>query len=186
MKQHFELTYFLLNCGSKFQLRKAITIIPQNLLLFKDSLEYNLDPLQAHSRERMLEVLEDLGVLEWPELKDKEGEDLWQFECEKFRNEGAKQLVGLARGLLNKTKIVILDECTSQLDPETEKRVERVLDVHLRDCTVIKIAHRINTILDYDQVIVMQYGHSLVGNPRKLLEEGNNLFYELWRASSNE
>jgi len=134
----------------------------------------------------MLEVLQDLGVLEWPELRGKSEEELWSFECEKFRNEGAKQLVGLARGLLNKTNIVVLDECTSQLDPETEKRVEKVLETHLRDCTVIKIAHRINTVLDYDQVIVMQYGHAQVGNPRQLLNEKDNLFYELWRASSNE
>ena len=134
----------------------------------------------------MRPILEELGILDWPELRNKSGDALWNFDCEKFRNEGAKQLIGLARGLLSRTKIVILDECTAQLDGETEKRVEKVLEERLKDCTVLKIAHRINTVMDYDQVIVMQYGHAQVGNPKDFLEQKNNLFYELWRASSNE
>ena len=171
---------------SLFQLRQTLTVIPQNVLLFKDTLEYNLDPLQIHQRADMKKMLAKLGVLDWPELSGLPEEEMWTYDCDKLRAEGQKQLIGLARGLLAKTKIVILDECTAQLDPQTESRVEAVLEEELRECTVIKIAHRINTILNYDKVLVMQYGETIEsGNPRDLLRGSDTMFQQLYAASSS-
>lgn len=85
---------------------------------------------------------------------------------------GQKQLLCLARALLRKSKILILDEATANVDLETDSFIQKCIKKKFKDTTVITIAHRLNTIADYDKAIIMEKG--------KIVEKGNP--YELIKA----
>lgn len=83
---------------------------------------------------------------------------------------GQKQLVCLSRAILRDSKILVLDEATSNVDLRTDDFIQRALKTRFRDCTIVTIAHRLNTIADYDMVIVMEKGRIIeVGQPIQLL-----------------
>jgi ATP-binding cassette, subfamily C (CFTR/MRP), member 4 len=85
---------------------------------------------------------------------------------------GQRQLLCLARALLSRNKILILDEATSNIDMSTDNFIQKVIREKFADTMVITIAHRLNTIADYDRVIVMKRGRIREqGSPWKLLQE---------------
>ncbi|XP_068685996.1 multidrug resistance-associated protein 1-like [Montipora foliosa] len=157
-------------------LRSRLTIIPQEPVLFSGSLRMNLDPFDKHSDEELWNVLEVShlrkfvsglnGGLMYPVAEG--GENL---------SVGQRQLMCLARALLRKTKVLVLDEATAAVDLETDELIQQTIRREFADRTVLTIAHRLNTIMDYDRVMVLESG-SIVefDSPSTLLARKGQFF----------
>lgn len=99
---------------------------------------------------------------------------------------GQRQLLCLARAVLRKNKIVIMDEATSNMDPKTDQLMQTIIAEVFRDCTVITVAHRLHTIMSSDDVIVMDSGRIVQkGPPDALLEDKDGIFYKLVQKSKS-
>uniref|UniRef100_A0A3B3ZX39 ABC-type glutathione-S-conjugate transporter n=1 Tax=Periophthalmus magnuspinnatus TaxID=409849 RepID=A0A3B3ZX39_9GOBI len=161
-------------------LRSRITIIPQDPVLFSGSLRMNLDPFDTYSDEEMWSALELAHLKNFvSNLPDK-----LNYECSEGGENllGQRQLVCLARALLRKTKILVLDEATAAVDLETDTLIQSTIRTQFEDCTVLTIAHRLNTIMDYT-VIVMDRGHiSEMDSPANLIAQRGQ-FYRMCREA---
>ncbi|KAL9925478.1 multidrug-Resistance like Protein 1 isoform 4-T6 [Glossina fuscipes fuscipes] len=158
-------------------LRSRLTIIPQDPVLFSGSLRINLDPFEVKKDEEIWKALElshlKVFVKTLPAGLNHEisegGENL---------SVGQRQLVCLARALLRKTKVLILDEATAAVDLETDDLIQKTIRTEFKDCTVLTIAHRLNTIMDSDKVIVLDKGEvTEFDSPVNLLENPYSAFY---------
>ncbi|XP_062568069.1 multidrug resistance-associated protein 1-like [Saccostrea cucullata] len=165
-------------------LRSKITILPQDPVIFSGSIRSNLDPLERFSDQ-------DLWVaIERAHMKDFVTSCVGQldYECGEGGQNfsvGQRQLVCLARTLLHKTKILILDEATAAVDVETDELIQRTIKSEFSDCTVLSIAHRLNTVMDYDRIMVMDKGLIVdFGAPQKLLEDKSGVFYSMAKAAN--
>jgi ABC-type multidrug transport system fused ATPase/permease subunit len=93
---------------------------------------------------------------------------------------GQRQLVCLARALLRKTKVLILDEATAAIDIETDELIQNTIRAQFRDCTILTIAHRLNTIMDSNRIIVLEQGKiAEFDTPSNLLADSHSLFYSM-------
>uniref|UniRef100_A0A672NTE1 ABC-type glutathione-S-conjugate transporter n=1 Tax=Sinocyclocheilus grahami TaxID=75366 RepID=A0A672NTE1_SINGR len=158
-------------------LRSRITIIPQDPVLFSGSLRMNLDPFDAYSDEEVWNALELAHLKNFvSELPDK-----LNHECSEGGENlslGQRQLVCLARALLRKTNILVLDEATAALDLETDTLIQSTIRSQFEDCAVLTIAHRLNTIMDYTKVIVMDKGHIIeMDSPSNLIAKRGQFYY---------
>ncbi|KAJ1998794.1 Canalicular multispecific organic anion transporter 1 [Coemansia thaxteri] len=105
-----------------------------------------------------------------------------QSSFSSFSN-GQQQLFGLCRVIMRKRKIVVLDEATANVDLETDRCIQTLIKKEFSDSTVITIAHRLDTIMDSDRIIVMDKGRiSEVGTPQELLSK-NGMFAQLVRTN---
>ncbi|KAM7148295.1 multidrug resistance-associated protein 1 isoform 1-T1 [Molossus nigricans] len=159
-------------------LRFKITIIPQDPILFSGSLRMNLDPFSQYSDEEVWTSLELAHLKNFVSaLPDK-----LNHECAEGGENlsvGQRQLVCLARALLRKTKILVLDEATAAVDLETDDLIQSTIRTQFDTCTVLTIAHRLNTIMDYTRVIVLDKGEIReCGAPSDLLQQ-RGLFYSM-------
>ncbi|XP_072401337.1 multidrug resistance-associated protein 1 isoform X3 [Diabrotica undecimpunctata] len=162
-------------------LRSRLTIIPQDAVLFSGTLRINLDPFNTHSDEDVWRSLEHAHLKEFvkglPAGLNHEvtegGENL---------SVGQRQLICLARALLRKTKILILDEATAAVDLETDDLIQKTIRTEFKECTVLTIAHRLNTIMDSDRVIVLDKGRiAEFDSPTHLLANENSIFASMSR-----
>jgi len=97
---------------------------------------------------------------------------------------GQRQLLCLARAILKKTRILVLDEATAAIDVQTDNVVHKIIREQFKDCTVLTIAHRINTILDSDRVMVLDKGEIVeLDKPQLLLKNAESAFYSLAKES---
>ncbi|XP_051488018.1 multidrug resistance-associated protein 1 isoform X6 [Apus apus] len=163
-------------------LRFKITIIPQDPILFSGSLRMNLDPFDQHSDEDIWRSLELAHLKNFvSSLPDK-----LNHECAEGGENlsvGQRQLVCLARALLRKSKILVLDEATAAVDLETDKLIQSTIKSQFEECTVLTIAHRLNTIMDYTRVLVLDRGEVVeCGSPDQLLQE-KGIFYNMAKDS---
>ncbi|XP_031432945.1 multidrug resistance-associated protein 1-like [Clupea harengus] len=164
------------------QLRSRITIIPQDPVLFSGTLRMNLDPLDGYSDEEVWRSLELAHLKNFVSgLPDK-----LQHECSEGGENlslGQRQLVCLARALLRKTKILVLDEATAAVDMETDNLIQSTIRTQFEDCTVLTIAHRLNTIMDYTRIIVMERGTVVeMDSPSNLISQRGQ-FYRMCREA---
>jgi len=161
-------------------LRSRLTIIPQDPVLFSGTLRLNLDPFDKYTDEELWKVLE---VSHLNRFVSGLNGGLQHIIAEGGENlsVGQRQLVCLARALLRKSKILVLDEATAAVDLETDEFIQQTIRREFADHTVLTIAHRLNTIMDYDRVMVLDNG-SIVefDSPIKLLEQ-RGLFYDMTR-----
>jgi len=160
-------------------LRNKLTIIPQEPVLFSGSLRMNLDPFNTYSDEDLWKALK-LSHLDNFVNSLKEGLQHEISEGGENVSVGQRQLICLARALLRKTKILVLDEATAAVDLETDDLIQQTLRDAFKDCTVLTIAHRLSTIMDYDKVLVMQDGELAEFNtPKELLADKSTIFYSM-------
>lgn len=103
---------------------------------------------------------------------------------------GQRQLICISRALLRKPKILVLDEATASIDNETDELIQRLVRVSFKNCTVLTIAHRLNTIIDSDRVMVLDQGNLMeFDSPDALLSSPTGMFRGLWdrhKASHNQ
>ncbi|KAM9261649.1 ATP-binding cassette sub-family C member 6 [Cariama cristata] len=163
-------------------LRTKITVIPQDPVLFSGSLRMNLDPLNQYTDADIW------TALELTQLKNFVADlpDQLEYKCTdqgENLSTGQKQLVCLARALLQKAKILILDEATAAVDLETDLQIQSTLRTQFKDSTVLTIAHRINTIMDCDRILVLENGRIAEFDTLEHLIAQKGLFYRLMEES---
>lgn len=168
------------------KLRNSITIIPQDPYLLEGDLRSNMDPESTRTDEEIIKSLEQVEF--FLTLKGtsstnngKEGlknernrKKLLQLKVEKSGSNlslGQRQLICIARALIRKPKILLMDEATANIDQKTDKIIQRVVTHQMPDTTVLTIAHRLNTIIQYDKIIVLEDGVKVEeGSPLDLIE----------------
>jgi ABC-type multidrug transport system fused ATPase/permease subunit len=157
-------------------LRLNLSIIPQEPVIFSNTVRYNLDPVKNASDEELWEVLKKVQmgevIAELPKGLDEEvaegGENFSQ---------GQRQLLCIARSLLRRPKVLVMDEATASIDNATDAAIQGMIRENFKDATVLTIAHRLNTIMDSDRVLVLDDGRiAEYDTPEVLLEKENGLF----------
>ncbi|CAD6189209.1 unnamed protein product [Caenorhabditis auriculariae] len=167
-----------------YDLRERITIIPQENVLFANTLRFNLDPTNQYSDNQLWKALESSNLKEFVRSLPK-GLEHKVAEGGENLSMGQRQLFCLARALLRKSKILVLDEATAGIDNQTDALVQETIRREFSDSTIITIAHRLNTILDYNRIIVMDKGKIIEdGIPGELLKDRNSKFYGLAKSSN--
>ncbi|XP_076438534.1 ATP-binding cassette sub-family C member 3-like [Babylonia areolata] len=162
-------------------LRSRLTILPQDPVLFSGTLRMNLDPFDEYRDDQLWTALERAhlrhSVLSLPgQLAFQCGEEGGNLSV------GQRQLVCLARTLLRRTKILVLDEATAAVDMETDALIQDTIRSAFSSCTIITIAHRLNTIMDYDRVMVMDAGQvKEFAPPGELLSNKKSEFYAMMK-----
>ncbi|XP_015781935.1 multidrug resistance-associated protein 1 [Tetranychus urticae] len=160
-------------------LRSRLAIIPQDPVLFAGTLRFNLDPFSQNSDN---DIWSALSLVYLKDYFTKIGEDL-DYNIDKDGanlSVGQKQLLCLARALLKKPKILILDEATAAIDLETDNLIQKTIRSQFKDCTILTIAHRLHTILDSDRVMVLDNGQIVEFDvPKILLDNKESVFYSL-------
>ena len=167
------------------KLRENITIIPQDSTLISGTLRYNIDPINAYKDEEIIKVIEKIGF-DYLIKRNNEGLDQKISENGNNLSLGEKQLICIARGILRKTKIFVLDEATASIDIKTEDIIQKALDEILKDSTMIIIAHRIRTVMKANKILVLDNGKVVeFGTPENLIKNKNSYFYKFYSKSQN-
>ncbi|OHE96342.1 hypothetical protein CORC01_08414 [Colletotrichum orchidophilum] len=135
-------------------LRQRLNALPQEPPFFNGSVRLNCDPEGTTSDESICEALR--AVCLWDVIEEKGGLDA-DF-TDDFFSHGQKQVFCLARGILHPSKIVVMDEATSSVDVDTEKKMMTVIRERFADATIISVAHRLDTVLDFDKIIILEKG----------------------------
>eukprot|EP00003_Mantamonas_plastica_P005852 TRINITY_DN1477_c0_g1_i3.p1 TRINITY_DN1477_c0_g1~~TRINITY_DN1477_c0_g1_i3.p1 ORF type:complete len:1396 (-),score=534.50 TRINITY_DN1477_c0_g1_i3:135-3824(-) len=167
-------------------LRSRIAIIPQSPTLFDGSLRFNLDPFNEKDDVDIWDVLESIQLKDSvSELKDK----LEYHVAEGGVNfsVGERQLICIGRALLRDCSVVLLDEATASVDIDTDALIQKTVRTMFKGKTVVTIAHRLNTIMDNDRILVMDDGNAAeFASPTELLEDEESLFYALVNQTGSQ
>ncbi|KAI0373549.1 multidrug resistance-associated ABC transporter [Pilatotrama ljubarskyi] len=171
-------------------LRSNITIIPQTPELLSGTLRKNLDPFEQHDDSTLNDALRSAGLFS---LQDDEGNARLTLDTEiagggSNLSVGQRQILALARAMVRRSKLLILDEATSAIDYETDAIIQNTLRSELgRDVTVLTVAHRLQSIMDADKIMVLDAGRIVEYDaPRRLLEKEDGHFRSLVDGSGDK
>ncbi|XP_056268746.1 ATP-binding cassette sub-family C member 12-like [Pseudoliparis swirei] len=165
-------------------LRSKLSIIPQDPVLFSGTVRYNLDPFNNFNDEEIWAALEKTYMKD--SISRLEGK-LQATVLENGENfsVGERQLMCMARALLRNSKIILLDEATASIDAETDALIQNTIQDVFKDCTMLTIAHRINTVLHADRILVMENGEvAEFDDPDVLKQRPDSLFSSLLMAAN--
>ena len=179
-----------------YDLRRKLSIIPQDPVLFKGSIRKNLDPFGEREDEELWSALVRSGTIEAEEVekvknqhRDESGSStgLHKFHLDQEVEDdgtnfslGERQLLALTRALVRQSKILILDEATSSVDYETDAKIQSLIAQEFNRCTILCIAHRLKTILNYDRLVVLDNGTvKEFDTPRSLFCMQDTIFREM-------
>ncbi|KAH9747860.1 ABC transporter C family member 2 [Citrus sinensis] len=171
---------------SKFgltDLRKVLSIIPQSPVLFSGTVRFNLDPFNEHTDADLWEALERAH------LKDVIRKNSFGLAAEVSEggenfSVGQRQLLSLARALLRRSKILVLDEATAAVDVRTDALIQRTIREEFKSCSMLIIAHRLNTIIDCDRILVLDAGQVLEHDtPEALLLREDSAFSRMVQST---
>ncbi|CAH1236014.1 unnamed protein product [Diabrotica balteata] len=160
-------------------MRSKIAIIPQSPVLFSGTVRSNLDPMDEYDDEDLWRALEEVALKDV--VSDMEmGLESKIGEAGSNLSLGQRQLVCLARAIVRKNKILVLDEATANVDPKTDALIQSTIRNKFANCTVLTIAHRLHTVMDSDKVLVMDAGSAVEFNhPHILLQNTEGIFCSL-------
>uniref|UniRef100_A0A3Q3IJX9 ATP-binding cassette sub-family C member 5 n=1 Tax=Monopterus albus TaxID=43700 RepID=A0A3Q3IJX9_MONAL len=165
-------------------LRSKLSIIPQDPVLFTGTVRYNLDPFNHYTDEEIWAALEKTY------MKDSITKLERKLQAEVLENGenfsvGERQLMCMARALLRNSKIILLDEATASIDAETDALIQNTIKESFQKCTVLTIAHRINTVMHADRILVMDNGKVAELDPPDVLRQRpDSLFSSLLTAAN--
>ncbi|KAM4895242.1 ATP-binding cassette sub-family C member 5 isoform 7-T7 [Sylvia borin] len=167
-------------------LRSKLSIIPQEPVLFSGTVRSNLDPFNQYSEEQIWAALERTHMKECvAQLPMKLDSEVME-NGENF-SVGERQLLCIARALLRRCKILILDEATAAMDTETDLLIQETIREAFADCTMLTIAHRLHTVLGCDRIMVLTQGQVVeFDTPTALLANENSRFYAMFAAAENK
>ncbi|KAJ2523870.1 hypothetical protein GGI11_001212 [Coemansia sp. RSA 2049] len=203
-------------------LRRNVTIIPQDPVLFNGSIRFNLDPLDEHPDELLWEALRRTHLIKENDSQDTSGSSssisvssvvgrgesnggntngdgsslermagiFTSLDAEIKENGqnlslGQRQLVALARALVRRSKLIIMDEATASVDFDTDNRIQNTIrGPEFANSTLLCIAHRLRTIIDYDRVLVLEKGKvAEFDTPYNLLQNKDGIFRSMCEKS---
>lgn len=160
-------------------LRSKLSIIPQEPIMFTGTIRQNVDPTESYPDDEIWKAI-DLAHLGTFLRTLPAGLDHEVSESGGNFSVGQKQLFCLARTLLRRSKILVLDEATAAVDVETDNLIQQTIRKEFKDSTILTIAHRLETIQDYDKVVIMENGSTIEeGAPADLLKKTNSRFHGL-------
>lgn len=161
-------------------LRSKLGIIPQDPVMFSASVRFNLDPFSEHTDLEIWDVLRNVDMETFVSSLPKKLDDLVAEGGDNF-SAGQRQLICIARALLRKPRILILDEATASVDNDTDALIQSMVRQRFKDSTVLTIAHRLHTIIDYDKIMVLDSGYlEEMDTPENLLNAEHGKFRSLW------
>ncbi|KAK8263526.1 hypothetical protein V6Z12_D12G050000 [Gossypium hirsutum] len=164
-------------------LRKALSIIPQSPVLFSGTVRLNLDPFNEHNDADLWEALERAHLKDVIR-RNSFGLDAEVLESGENFSVGQRQLLCLARALLRRSKIIVLDEATAAVDVKTDALIQKTIREEFKSCTMLVIAHRLNTIIDCDQILVLDAGQVLEhSTPEELLANEESAFSKMVQST---
>ena len=180
-----------------------MTVITQMPVLLGGTIRTNVDPFNEHNNDEILHCLKKCQLIRRIQNKDQSGQDQQQTNEETKEEEsvlsievfeggtnfsaGERQLICVARALLANPKLLLLDEASSNIDPETDKILQRMVRNEFKACTKLVIAHRIDTIIDADKILVLDKGKVVeFDTPFQLLTDATSHFSQLVDATGKE
>ncbi|SCU77718.1 LAFA_0A03048g1_1 [Lachancea sp. 'fantastica'] len=172
-----------------FDLRSNLAIIPQDAQAFEGTIRSNIDPFNNYTDEEVWRALElshlkpHIVKMAKEEAKFDENGNLLDTKVSENGSNfsvGQRQLLCLSRALLNHSKILVLDEATAAVDSETDRLIQETIRAEFKDRTILTIAHRIDTVLDSDKIMVLDKGElKEFDSPANLLADKSSIFYSL-------
>ncbi|KAF9153461.1 Multidrug resistance-associated protein 4 [Linnemannia schmuckeri] len=165
-------------------LRSKIAIIPQEPVLFVGTIRSNLDPFHRRNDQEIWDALDAVHLSENIKLNMPLKLETPIIENGRNFSLGQRQLFCIARAILFQSRILVLDEATSAVDLQTDLLIQETIKKNFADCTVLMIAHRLNTIMECDKILVMEDGRVVeFEHPTKLIENKDGYFYSLVNQS---
>ncbi len=158
-------------------LRSHLSVIPQVPILFCGTLRYNLDPFEQYTDEECLRALEDVQLKQLVS-SNPDGLNLLIAEAGTNLSTGERQLICLARAILKKSHILLIDEATAHVDYVTDRMIQEMIADKFRDRTILTISHRLNTVANSDRILVLQQGQIMyfdVPNKIDLFQSGEGV-----------
>ncbi|QFZ29208.1 putative oligomycin resistance ATP-dependent permease [Clavispora lusitaniae] len=178
-------------------LRSKLSIIPQDPVLFRGTIRKNLDPFNLSSEDVLWSALRRAGLIEESKLEfvktqKPDAENLHKFHLDReVEDEGSnfslgeRQLISFARAMVRDSKILILDEATSSVDYETDSKIQSTIVREFGNCTILCIAHRLRTILNYDRILVLDRGEiKEFDTPWNLFQSEDGIFKQMCERSN--
>ncbi|KAL0363618.1 UNVERIFIED_CONTAM: ABC transporter C family member 2 [Sesamum calycinum] len=171
---------------SKFgltDLRKVLGIIPQSPVLFSGTVRFNLDPFNEHNDADLWEALERAHLKDVIR-RNSLGLDAEVSEAGENFSVGQRQLLSLSRALLRRSKILVLDEATAAVDVRTDALIQKTIREEFKSCTMLIIAHRLNTIIDCDRILLLDAGQVVeFDTPETLLQREDSAFSKMVQST---